>query len=241
MEVAGPIVVVVLAASITWFPHQNLEIPLWLGLVTTLVGALEGAALGRRVNVANVDIVGAAVFALFLGLGGGMVRDIMLGAYPIAALSNAWYLLMVLVALATIMLLGRYVPIDGKVFVALDALTLGLYAAIGTQKALSFKIGPVGAILVGMFASLSGGVIVSILQSRRPKLLQPSIPYGLVGLLGILVYLGVVHWSSGWACVACIAVVVVLRFVVIRFDIKTNPVSKLPAPGEATGESPQSS
>ena len=217
-----------LGAVTTWFPHQNLDVPLWLSLITTLVGALQGAALGRS-HKANVDIVGTAVFALFLGLGGGMVRDVMLGAYPIAALSNAWYLTMVLVALAVMLLVGDHVPIDGRTFVALDALTLGLYAAIGTQKALSFKIGPVGAIFVGMFASLSGGVIVAVLRSQRPKLLQPSTPYGLVGLVGILVYLGIVHWSSAWACAACIAVVLVLRFVVIRYDITTPPVPKFAA------------
>ena len=223
-----------------YLPDLVWTTPLWLALVTTLVGALQGAALGRRPGTMRVDIVGMFVFALFLGLGGGLMRDVLLGSFPVAALRSPWYTVMVVVAVVAILLVGRWVPIDGKVFVALDALTLGLYAAIGTQKAITFHVSITGAVIVGLFASLSGGVIVSVLRGVRPSLLSPSAPYGLLALGGILVYLALVRINSEAAALACVAVVVVSRFVTLHLGITSPEVPKLPDSGDSPGAGPAS-
>ena len=218
-----------------YLPNLVWATPVWLALVTTLVGALQGAALGRRPGAMKVDIVGMFVFALFLGLGGGLVRDVMLGSFPVSALQSPWYTVMVIVAVVAMLVVGRWVPIDGRIFVALDALTLGLYAAIGTQKAITFHVSIAGAVIVGLFASLSGGVIVSVLQGVRPSLLAPSAPYGLLALGGIVVYLALVRVNSEAAALSCVAFVVVARFVTIHFGITSPAVPKLPHPDDAAG------
>ena len=140
-------------------PNIAEQTPLWLLLVTTLVGAVEGAGIGRR-SGADVDIVGMAVFALFLGLGGGLARDTLLGL-PAAAIQSFWYPTVIVVGIALVLLFGRWIPTRGTVSVGLDALTLGLYAAVGTQKALDYHFPAIGAVVVGLFASVAGGVIVS--------------------------------------------------------------------------------
>jgi uncharacterized membrane protein YeiH len=207
-------------------PNIAVNTPQWLALLTTGVGAVEGAILARnsgRTKNVQMDVVGVLVLAMFLGLGGGLARDILLGNTPMVALRTPWYLVVVVTSAALVISLGRFIPsTQSKSFVLLDSLTLGLYAAVGVQLALDFNVPWIGAILVGLFASLSGGVIVSLLQRETPHLLLPGSPYALLALMGIFTYLIVSPFSGGLASVACVSVVVVGRFAVLRWKIRTK-------------------
>ena len=94
--------------------------PLWLALLTTAIGAIEGAVIGRQAKSAALDVVGIFVFALFLGLGGGIVRDIMLGNTPLVALRTPWYVLTVCGAVVLVLIAGKYVPVNSWAFVLLE-------------------------------------------------------------------------------------------------------------------------
>lgn len=196
------------------------SVPMWLLLLTTLVGALQGAAIGRR-EKGKTDIVGMAVFALFLGLGGGLARDFLLGL-PAAGLQTAGYPLMVLLGFLVILVAGRFVPMGGLLILILDALTLGLYAAIGTQKALDYNLPAIGAVIVGLFAGTTGGVVVSLLRKKRPAIITPGPPYALLALGGILLYLAMLPLvGSNWAVVPAVAFVVITRLITVRRHVTT--------------------
>lgn len=202
--------------------------PLWLALLTTGVAAVEGAVVARQRNEHNtpMDMVGVFVMALFLGLGGALARDLLLGNTPVVAIRTPWYI--VVVALATLLVLaaGRYIPaIDSPAFILLDALTLGLYSAVGVQYALAFGVSVLGAMLVGLFAGLTGAAIVSILRQETPSFMQPNWPYGLLAVAGLCAYLVLVRVSEGLAVLACVAVVVILRFVTLKWNIRTKDVT----------------
>ncbi len=215
-------------------PNIAVSTPLWLALVTTAVAAVEGAILGRRgTDDGRMDIVGMSVFALLLGLGGGFARDAMLGNTPFVVLRTPWYLLTVLGAVILALLLGHHIPVGGKAFILLDALTLGLYAAIGTQYALDFRVDELGAVLVGCFAALAGGVIVSVLRGRTPPILMPGFPYALLALAGSVLYLALAPVSGAVAALACVGIVIALRFLTLGFGIRTRPVRPLPTGDDA--------
>ena len=201
-------------------PNIAEQTPLWLLLVTTLVGAVEGAAIGRRAG-SDVDLVGISVFALFLGLGGGLARDTLLGL-PAAAIESFWYPTMVIVGVALVLVLGRWLSLVGFVMVGLDALTLGLYAAVGTQKALDYDVPAIGAVVVGLFAAVTGGVIVSLLRRQRPAIITPGAPYALLALIGVLIYLGLAGINGGLAALSCVGFVVAARFLTLRWGITTG-------------------
>lgn len=205
-------------------PNIAAETPLWLLLVTTLIGAIGGAGIGRRPG-AGVDIVGMSVFALFLGFGGGLARDVLLGL-PAAAIQSFWYPTMVVIGVVIVLVLGRWIRFEGTLMVALDALTLGLYAVIGTQKALENDIPAIGAVVVGMFAGVTGGVIVSLLQQERPLVITPSAPYAVLALIGLLLYLALLPVNEAVAAVACVGFVVVARLVTLRRGIETSAIAK---------------
>lgn len=210
-------------------PDIVINTPLWLALVTTGVGALEGAIIGRSSkDGARPDVVGLTVFALFLGLGGGMVRDTMLGNLPFESLRTPWYLVVVVASVVVVLVAGRLVPVNSTIFIVLDAMTTGLYAAIGAQYALDFGLPWVGAIFVGMFAGLSGGVIVALLRRETPALLYPGSPYGLLALLGVLVYLPLSQVNGVVASFSAVGVVVVGRLAVRKWGISTRAVKPIP-------------
>jgi uncharacterized membrane protein YeiH len=73
-----------------------------------------------------------------------------------------------------------------------------------------------------MFASLSGGVLVSLLRRETPQILRPGFPYAALAFAGIVVYVVLAPYSGGLAALACVCVVVVARFAVLRWNITTK-------------------
>lgn len=214
-------------------PNIAQNSPMWLLILTTAVGAIEGAIIGRKDASLGIDIVGITVFALFLGLGGGFARDTMLGNTPFLALRTPWYIITVLCAVVLVLIIGRWIPVDSKVFILLDALTLGLYAVIGAQAAIDYGLPDIGAITVGLFASLTGGVVVSLLKRETPEILVRGKPYAILALIGVIIYVTFDQWSGGVAALLCVISVIVLRFAAMKWNIRTSPVRPIDPPSSA--------
>lgn len=211
-------------------PNIAANTPLWLALVTTFVAAVSGAILGRQPGRVSYDIVGVSVFAFVLGLGGGITRDVLLGNLPPLALRSPWYVVTVLGAVAAVLIVGRWIRVGSWTFILLDALALGLYAVIAAQLAVEFGLPDVGAITVGFLAAITGGVVVSLMRGETPQILIPSQPYALLALIGATVYVLLDQFSGGIAALACLASVIALRFVTLRWDLRTHSVRPLPSP-----------
>jgi uncharacterized membrane protein YeiH len=209
-------------------PNIAANTPLWLALVTTFVAAVSGAILGRQPARVSYDIVGVTVFAFVLGLGGGITRDVLLGNLPPLALRSPWYVVTVLGAVAFVLLVGRWISVDSWTFILLDALALALYAVIAAQLAVEFGLPDIGAITVGFLAAISGGVFVSLLRGETPQILLPSQPYALLAVIGATIYVVIDEFNGGIAAFACLASVIVLRFVTLKWNLQTKGVRPLP-------------
>lgn len=206
--------------------------PLWLVTITVAVGAVEGALIGRVSRQPRYDFMGAFILAVCLGIGGGVARDLLLGNLPIVAIRTPWPL--VIVAVATLLVIvapGRWLPgVHSYAFVLLDAVALGLWTAVGTAYALDAQVAIVGALFVGVVAGTAGGVLVAVLRGQTPQLLMPGVLYMVVALLGACVYALLHGISPDVGAVACVAVVVALRAVAVRFAIRTPPLALLEDP-----------
>lgn len=217
-------------------PNIAANTPLWLALVTTFVGAVSGAIIGRTPSRVSYDIVGITVFAFFLGLGGGLVRDLLLGNLPPLALRSPWYVLTVLGAVVVVLVVGRWIRVQSWVFTLLDALTLGLYAVIGAQLAIEVGLPDVGAITVGFLASIAGGVFVSILRGETPQILVPGQPYALLAVIGTTLYVLTDQINGAMAALLCIGSVIILRFITMNWDVRTHGVRPLHPPDRPTSD-----
>lgn len=209
-------------------PNIAANTPLWLALVTTFVAALSGAILGRQPGRVSYDVVGVAVFAFVLGLGGGIMRDLLLGNLPPLALRSPWYVVTVIGAVVTVLVVGRWIKVGSWTFILLDALALGLYAVIGAQLAIEFGLPDVGAITVGFLAAITGGVLVSLMRGETPQILQPGQPYALLAVIGTVAYVLLDQINGGFAAIVCILSVIVLRVVTLHWDLRTHSVRPLP-------------
>ncbi len=144
---------------------SSLSIVVVLDLVGIFVFAISGALVGVR---KELDLFGVLVLAGTTGLGGGFLRDLLIGATPPAALADWRYLLVPvgagLVTFAYHPTLGRLEPYV-NVF---DAFGLALFCVTGAVKAAEYGLGPVPAALMGMVTGIGGGMARDLLAGRVP-------------------------------------------------------------------------
>ncbi len=156
---------------------------LTLDLLGTFVFALAGATAGAR---RQLDVFGIAVLSFATACSGGIARDVFIGAFPPAALSDWRYtaasLLAAIVAFRWHSLIERmHSPV--RVF---DAAGLALFAVTGTHKALAFGLHPMMAALLGMLTAIGGGIVRDVLLARIPVVLRSDL-YAVAALAGAAV------------------------------------------------------
>lgn len=163
-----------------------------LDLTGTFVFAISGAVAARQ---RRLDLFGVVFVTFIVACGGGIVRDVCIGAVPPAGLSNWSYLAASMVAAALTVAAYRRVKKLRYPVLLFDAIGLGLFAVAGAQKALAYSESAEVAILLGMFSAVGGGVIRDVLLSRVPAILQREI-YALAALFGATVE--VVSLRTNW-------------------------------------------
>ncbi|GAA2270213.1 MULTISPECIES: trimeric intracellular cation channel family protein [Kitasatospora] len=140
-----------------------------LDLVGIFVFALSGGLLAVR---KNMDIFGICVLAEATALGGGVMRDLVIGATPVVAFTNLGYFVTPLVAGLVVFFLHPEVERINRSVQTLDALGLGLFCVTGTAKAHDYGLGSVAAVALGMLTAAGGGVIRDVLATETPSLLR---------------------------------------------------------------------
>ncbi|GAY11449.1 trimeric intracellular cation channel family protein [Pseudonocardia sp. N23] len=157
-------------------------------LAATLLFAVEGGALGAA---AGLDLFGVLVVSSTTAVGGGIVRDLLLGDVPPAALRSVAYPAAIgLGWLVVVVLYSGVRAIPAPVLVTLDAAGLGLFCVVGATKALDFKVNPILAILLGTITGVGGGVMRDLLLREVPAVLRTDIYAVAAGLGAVVVVLG---------------------------------------------------
>ncbi len=189
--------------------------PLWIELSAVVAGALTGALFAAR---RGLDLVGIIAIAIVAGLGGGMIRDILLSTVP-AALEDPAYLVAVIAAAAVGAFFASAVqrlrwPLSG-----LESLSLGLFAVIGTQKTLSAGLPIAAAILLGVITGIGGSLLRDLFTGEvPPEAFQRGAPFASAAALASVVYVVLVrgvHVQKLTAEIAAIALVFLVRSMAI--------------------------
>ncbi len=151
-----------------------------LDLAGTFVFALSGALAGfsRR-----LDFFGIMVLSFAASNSGGIVRDILIGSVPPAAIQDWRYLAVALAAGALIIFARPYVQKVHQGVLLFDAAGLALFAVSGSQKALDFGLNPLMAAVLGMVTGIGGGVVRDLLVGSIPTVLRSEI-YAVAALAG---------------------------------------------------------
>jgi uncharacterized membrane protein YeiH len=153
-------------------------------LAATGTFAVEGAIAGVK---DHLDIFGVMVIACVTAFGGGMVRDVLIGDTPPAALRDRLYIPVALTAGLVVFLLYQPVEdIPAWLFNGLDAVGLSLFAVAGSQKSLDFGLNDVSSAFLGVLTAVGGGTLAAVLLGRVPAVLRVDI-YAVAALLGGIV------------------------------------------------------
>jgi uncharacterized membrane protein YeiH len=152
-------------------------------LAGTFVFALEG---GLAAITAHLDLFGDMVLAFATALGGGVIRDVLMGALPPSALRGWSYPVTAFAAALLAFLIDPYLQIPRILLVTLDAFGLSLFAVAGTSKALDAGIHPLSAVLLGTVTAVGGGTLRDVFLAQVPAILRVDV-YATAALFGAVV------------------------------------------------------
>ena len=177
---------------------------LTLDLAGCFVFALSGGLAAVR---ARLDVFGVVVVGTVTAIGGGILRDVLLGITPPNALRHWPYLAVPAAAAVLVFFWHPAVTRLRRPVVVLDAAGLGLFTVSGTRLALDHGLGPSGAVALGVLTGIGGGVLRDVLLREIPLVLRREI-YALAAAAGaVLVVIGhrvgdTVFWQAAGAVVA---------------------------------------
>lgn len=193
-----------------------------LDLAGTFVFAISGAMAG--VNK-RLDIFGVAVLAFAAGNAGGILRDVLIGATPPAAIGHWRYVVVSLIAALVAFFGHRLVERVQSPVSIFDAAGLALFAVVGARKALDFGLHPVMAAVLGMLTGIGGGIVRDILLARIPAVLHAEL-YAVAALAGaaVVVLGAVLALPPAATAIVGAAICFGLRFMALRHGWR------LPAP-----------
>ncbi|MBZ4486256.1 TRIC cation channel family protein [Microbacterium sp. cx-55] len=196
-------------------------IPLWADLTAVALGGVQGAlfASGFR-GERRLDLLGVAIIGIVVGMGGGLIRDLLLGLSPTTLQSN-WYLLTATAAALVGMLLAGVFQRLNRVIVGLDALVIGLFGAFGTSKALALGLPLVPAVFVGVCSAVGGGILRDIMMGLPVAIMHVGSLYAVAAAVGSLVLASAHTFGLALpvAAVIGVAVTTVIRILAVVFDL----------------------
>ncbi len=157
----------------------------YIYLIAITAEAMSGALMaGRR----NMDIFGVSVIAFVTALGGGTVRDLLLGHFPLSWTQHPHYVYLTIGAGLFTIIIAKYMNHLRRFFLVLDALGLIAFTIIGCNVAIRLNYHPTVIIMAGMITGICGGVLRDLLCNRTPVVFCKEV-YAGISLLVALLYL----------------------------------------------------
>jgi uncharacterized membrane protein YeiH len=188
-----------------------------LDLFGTFVFAITGALLGIH---KKLDLFGVLVVGFVTAVGGGTLRDLLVGNTPVFWLKDINYLAAVVVGSVVTFIFGKRVLRINSILKIADALGLGVFTAIGIRKGLEAELVPVFCVMMGMVTAVAGGMIRDILCQEIPMVLSREI-YATACLAGGLCFFPLTYLGMPDAAAAALSgsVVFVLRMISIWMNL----------------------
>lgn len=197
-------------------------VPLWLDLMCVGVGAFQGALFA--IFNKRFDLVGVIAVAIITGLGGGVLRDLLLGAGRPAAMEDIYILTGIGGAFAAL-ILGRWYRKSNTFLTFLDSVAMSLFAIAGTYKAISFETTPIVVILLGVITGVGGGVLRDVVCRVTPQIFSGGPLYATSTAIGSALFLLLERTTIDRSLAVAISslVIVAIHMASIRYGIHLRP------------------
>lgn len=204
----------------------SLALPVWLSLGAMCVNGAFGAAVARS---RYTPVFGVLLAGIVVGLGGGMVRDVLLNTEPVA-IKDWYYIPAVLLAAGFGAVLFNHFVSRKQTYLLVQGVALGLLVTVGAQRALEYSAPFPSAVFLGVLTASAGGAITDTLTQHRAALLSQAHWLGLALLVGTLAFIPLSLYVNFYLAVVVTVVIVTLLRV---FSVSRN-WSSLSFPGETT-------
>ncbi len=191
----------------------------------TAVFAITGALKAVK---HELDILGILVLASITGTGGGILRDIILGSTPPASFQDETFFIVSIISGIAVFFLAPKIVKIWKIIRVGDAIGLGLFAAIGAAKGISFDLGIIGIILTGAITATGGGAIRDILVNEIPLVIRKDF-YATAAIIGSLLLIGAkaLNFNSSLSIITVAIITTGLRLTAMKFNISLPKSKKL--------------
>ena len=166
--------------------NKQFDLLLIIYLVAITAEAMSGALAAGR---CNMDVFGVVVIAFVTALGGGIIRDVVLGNYPIVWTQHPAYVYLVILSGLATMAVARFMDHMKKIFLILDAMGLVAFSLIGCNVALQLEYPTVVVVMAGMLTGISGGILRDVLCNQVPVVFRREL-YASVSIFVCVLFLG---------------------------------------------------
>ena len=190
--------------------------------------AMSGALAANKKS--QPDWFGVTFIAFITSIGGGSIRDVLIGAYPLAWVNDVNFIYVIIAAILLSSVFYNALSKLRRTFFIFDTLGISFFTILGTEKALQHNLHFVIAAIMGMFSAIMGGVLRDVLTNEIPVIFRKEI-YATACLAGSVVYLLLNYLDLPHpACfVISTLIVVVIRIVAVKYHLSLPKFRKEPA------------
>jgi len=188
-----------------------------IDILGTIAFAISGVLVAMD---KKLDVFGVLIIAFVTAVGGGTLRDLLIGIRPVGWLNTPMHLLIIVITVLLAILFVKQLKYVRKSLFLFDTIGIGLYTMVGIEKGLAADLSPVMCIALGTITACFGGVIRDILCNEIPVIFRKEI-YATVCILGGLVYFLLIQFpiDNTISYSMAILTIIAMRVLAVRFKI----------------------
>lgn len=188
-----------------------------IDILGTIAFAISGVLVAME---KRLDLFGVLIIAFVTAIGGGTLRDLLIGNTPVGWMHDLTYVVTIFISVVFAILFVNKLKYLRKSLFLFDTIGIGLYTMVGVEKGLEAELLPVICVFLGTMTACFGGVIRDILCNEIPVIFRKEI-YATACILGALSYFLIIQFpvKNEYAYIAAILVVILLRLLAVRFKI----------------------
>lgn len=191
----------------------------WLNLIGIFFFTISGS-LAARDKKHYHDYFGVFFTGFLTAIGGGTLRDMMLGAYPISWLNDRNILISIIFAFVFTLVFKNYIIKLRRTLFLFDTVGVGIYTILGVQKSLEYHVNPFAAVILGLISAVFGGVIRDTLINEIPLIFAKEI-YATACITGAVLFTSMLYFNmdSNFSAMLSMSLIIVIRILAVKYKL----------------------
>jgi uncharacterized membrane protein YeiH len=167
----------------------------------------------------KLDIFGIFIIAFITAIGGGTIRDVLIGDFPVSWMRSGNYSIVIFLSAAIAILFNKLIKDYDRILLVFDSIGLGFFTVLGIQKGIQFGFSPGLCIALGTITACFGGLIRDIILNQIPRIFHKEI-YATACIFGGIIYFVLLKIALPQAALdaICISLIVLVRLIAVKYN-----------------------